>query len=79
MAVKRIVHVHAKDCRMEGHRPVWGPLGEQDVDWKGQIRALKEDGYKGYISLETHWPGPGGDKHEGSMICGRNLKALVAA
>jgi sugar phosphate isomerase/epimerase len=79
MAVRRIVHVHAKDCRMEGHRPVWGPLGEQDVDWKGQIRALKEDGYKGYISLETHWPGPGGDKHEGSMICGRNLKALVAA
>jgi sugar phosphate isomerase/epimerase len=75
----RIVHVHAKDCRMDGHKPVWGPLGEQGVDWKGQIRALVEDGYAGYISLETHWPGPGGDKHEASMICGRNLKALVAA
>jgi sugar phosphate isomerase/epimerase len=75
----RIVHVHAKDCRLEGHKPAWGPLGEQDVDWKGQIRALADDGYKGYISLETHWAGPGGDKHEASMICGRNLKALVAA
>ena len=75
----RIVHVHAKDCRMDGHKPIWGPLGEQDVDWTGQIRALVQDGYKGYISLETHWPGPGGDKHEASMICGRNLKALVAA
>jgi sugar phosphate isomerase/epimerase len=79
IAPERIVHVHAKDCHMDGLRPVWGPLGEQGIDWKGQIRALADDGYKGYISLETHWPGPGGNKHEASMICGRNLKALVAA
>jgi sugar phosphate isomerase/epimerase len=76
---ERIVHVHAKDCNLDGHKPIWGPVGEMGVDWKGQIQALVEDGYKGYISLETHWQGPGGDKHEGSMICGRNLKALVAA
>jgi L-ribulose-5-phosphate 3-epimerase len=74
---ERIVHVHAKDCRMEGHRPVWGPLGECDIDWRGQIRALAADGYQGWISLETHWPGPGGDKFQGSIICGRNLMALV--
>lgn len=73
----RIVHVHAKDCRMEGQKPIWGALGECGVDWKGQIRALAADGYKGYISLETHWPGPGGDKHLASMICGQNLKSLV--
>ena len=73
----RIVHVHAKDCRMEGHKPLWGPLGECDIDWRGQFDALAHDGYKGFINLETHWPGPGGDKHEASMICGRNLKALV--
>jgi L-ribulose-5-phosphate 3-epimerase len=73
----RIVHVHAKDCRMADRKPAWGPLGECDVDWKGQVQALVHDGYKGYISLETHWPGPGGDKHLGSVICGRNLKALV--
>ncbi|MEO8131846.1 MAG: sugar phosphate isomerase/epimerase family protein, partial [Bryobacteraceae bacterium] len=29
----RIVHVHAKDCHMEGHKPVWGPLGTRSVDW----------------------------------------------
>ena len=23
----RIVHVHTKDCRMDGHKPIWGPLG----------------------------------------------------
>jgi len=78
LPVSRIVHVHAKDCRVHDHKPDWGPLGECDIDWKGQIRALANDGYRGYISLETHWPGPGGDKHQGSMICGRNLKSLVA-
>jgi sugar phosphate isomerase/epimerase len=79
LPAERIVHVHAKDCRVADHRPVWGPLGECGIDWKGQVQALAADGYKGYISLETHWPGPGGDKHLASMICGRNLKALVAA
>jgi L-ribulose-5-phosphate 3-epimerase len=73
----RIAHVHAKDCTLEGHKPVWGPLGECDIDWQGQMDALAEDGYKGFINLETHWPGPGGNKFEGSKICGRNLKRLV--
>lgn len=79
LPVARIAHVHAKDCFVSNHKPAFGPLGECGIDWKGQIRALAGDGYKGYISLETHWEGPGGDKHAGSMICGRNLKALVAA
>jgi len=73
----RLAHVHAKDCHVENHKPAWGPLGECAVDWKGQIAALQADGYQGYISLETHWCGPGGNKHQGSLICGRNLKALV--
>lgn len=76
---ERIVHVHAKDCSMNGHKPEWGPLGTRDVDWKGQIAALIRDGYPGYLSLETHWPGPGGDKLEGSRICGWNLKGLASA
>jgi sugar phosphate isomerase/epimerase len=74
----RIGHVHAKDCKLNGHTPVWGPLGEQDVDWRGQIAALERDGYTGYINLETHWPGPNGDKHLASMICGQNLLKLVS-
>jgi len=75
----RIGHVHAKDCFVKDHKPTFGPVGECAVDWKGQIAALVRDGYQGWISLETHWPGPGGDKHEASMICGRNLKKLLAA
>ena len=74
----RIGHVHAKDCEMAGHQPVWGPLGTRKVDWKGQIAALVRDGYRGMISLETHWSGPGGDKLEGSRICGWNLRGLAA-
>lgn len=75
----RIVHVHAKDCHMEGHKPVWGPVGTRQVDWKGQIAALLRDGYTGAVSLETHWPGPNGNKFEGSVICGWNLRGLLAA
>ena len=62
-----------------GHTPRWGAVGEAGIDWKGQIEALHRDGYRGYISLDTHWQGPGGDKHQGSILCGRNLKRLVAA
>jgi sugar phosphate isomerase/epimerase len=74
----RIVHVHAKDCVVNGHTPTWGPLGEMAIDWAGQIEALVRDGYHGAISLETHWRGPDGDRLEASRICGRNLKALVS-
>lgn len=79
LPVNRIVHVHAKDCHMDGHKPVWGPLGTRSVDWRGQIHALLNDGYKGWLSLETHWPGPGGSKFEASTICGWNLRGLSAA
>jgi sugar phosphate isomerase/epimerase len=75
----RVAHVHAKDCVIKGHTPTWGPLGEMDVDWRGQIAALKRDGYAGAISLETHWRGPDGDRLNASTICGANLRELVRA
>jgi len=77
LPVSRIVHVHVKDCHVDGHKPIWGPVGEGGNDWRGQIAALAADGYKGWMSPETHWPGPGNDKHLASMICGHNLKSLV--
>jgi sugar phosphate isomerase/epimerase len=77
LPVSRIQHVHAKDCVMDGHKPNWCRIGDGVVGWRAQIDALVRDGYKGWISLETHWPGPGGDKHEASMICGRALMELV--
>lgn len=78
LPLSRIGHVHAKDCHMEGHKPIWGPLGTRHVDWKGQIQALRDGGYTGAVNLETHWPGPDGDKMRASTICGWNLRGLVS-
>ncbi len=72
-----VVHVHAKDCRMESGKPTWLPLGTGALDWKGQFAALVEGGYRGSVSLETHWPGPGGDSLQASVICGWNLRGLL--
>ena len=75
--LSRIVHVHAKDCTVSDHVPTFGPLGEMGIDWRGQLAALASGGYRGTISLETHWKGPNGDKLQGSIICGRNLQDMV--
>jgi L-ribulose-5-phosphate 3-epimerase len=64
---------------MHGQKPTWGPLGEMGIDWKGQIAALRRNGYEGAISLETHWRGPDGDRLRASIICGEKLRTLVAA
>ena len=79
LPANRIGHVHAKDCVVKDHKPVWGAVGEMGIDWRGQIDALRRDGYRGWISLETHWTGPNNDKFEASTICGRNLQQLVAS
>ena len=73
----RILHVHVKDCVIQEGRAVWGPVGEMGIDWAGQIRALKQDAYQGWLSLETHWKGPSGDKLEASVICARRLRELA--
>jgi sugar phosphate isomerase/epimerase len=79
LPLSRIAHVHAKDCRVSDHAPIFGPLGEMGIDWQGQVDALVRDGYRGGISLETHWKGPGGDKFQGSVICGRALREMVTS
>ena len=77
LQASRIGHVHAKDCFVQDHKPVWGVVGEMGIDWRGQIEALRRDGYRGWISLETHWTGPNNDKFEASTICGHALRALT--
>jgi sugar phosphate isomerase/epimerase len=76
---ERLGHVHTKDCQMKGDKPEWGPLGTRHVAWKEQIGQLLNDGYRGYLSLETHWQGPANNKLEGSRICGWNLRGLASA
>ena len=75
----RVLHVHVKDCVVRDGHAVWGPIGDMGIDWGGQIGALQDAGYQGWLSLETHWTGPSGDKLEASFICGQRLRDLVAA
>jgi L-ribulose-5-phosphate 3-epimerase len=51
-----IVHVQLKDGKPlpDGTRASVR-LGTGDIDYIGQLQALKRDGYEGYLSLETHW------------------------
>jgi L-ribulose-5-phosphate 3-epimerase len=56
----RIGHCHAKNVvRKPDGKWEWAPVGTGVVDWAGQLRALKRDGYHYAVSLETHWHGAG--------------------
>jgi L-ribulose-5-phosphate 3-epimerase len=58
---ERIGHCHCKDVakKPDGDRYDWAPMGKGLIDWTGQFRALKRDGYRFAVSLETHWRGAG--------------------
>jgi L-ribulose-5-phosphate 3-epimerase len=47
-----IVHTHAKDGIGPGPNRGEVPLGEGEVDWPRYLRALKEIGYDGYLTIE---------------------------
>jgi sugar phosphate isomerase/epimerase len=91
----KIEHVHLKDGVRRGwkgeHQFV--AFGEGEVDYRGQLRALKNDAYNGYLSLETHWrlkkqlsrdllvrPGSAdfsSSGEESSRICMNNLQDML--
>lgn len=94
---KWIIHVHIKDGVRRGRetKPEWTLVGEGEVAYKEQFKALKEDGYEGYLSLETHRRPkrklpeeivmrPGGKEfsygaEEASEICMRNLLRILSS
>jgi len=53
---KLIKHVHIHDGAgrpgVEGEDCIWTLLGEGTVDWEGMFAALREIGYKGFLSME---------------------------
>ena len=56
----RIGHCHCKDVvAKQDHKYDWAPVGGGSVDWVGQLQALERDGFRGGLSLETHWRGAG--------------------
>jgi L-ribulose-5-phosphate 3-epimerase len=56
----RIGYMHCKDVvRGTDGKYEWMKMGAGIIDYVGQYRALKKDGYRGVVSLETHWRGAG--------------------
>lgn len=73
----RIGHVHCKDAaRGADGKWQWMAMGRGVIDWAGQFRALKNDGYRHACTLETHWRGAG-TPEESSRQSFAGMKALI--
>jgi sugar phosphate isomerase/epimerase len=86
-----IIHIHVKDAVVTpgGSSPARPtPVGDGDVGWAQHIKDIRRSGYRGLLSLETHWRKkeldkellhlPAGDAFsaggdEASRICMRRL------
>lgn len=56
--VGRIVHIHVKDAvRTPDSDALARPaeVGDGDVGWKQHLLEIQRSGYRGLLSLETHW------------------------
>jgi L-ribulose-5-phosphate 3-epimerase len=53
----RIGHCHCKDVIRKHDGYDWAAMGQGIIDWVGQFKALRNDGYHYAVSLETHWRG----------------------
>ena len=72
----RIGHCHCKDVVKKGKDYDWAPMGKGIIDWLGQFHALKRDGYRFAVSLETHWGG-GGTPEDSSRQSWAGMKELL--
>lgn len=74
---RRIGYMHCKDIvRGPDGKTDWAAMGSGIVDYVGQFRALKKDGYNGVLSLETHWRG-GGTPEQCSRVSMAGMKDLL--
>ena len=77
-----MVHVHAKDATEVDAATgltAWTAIGQGDLDWPAQMRALMDDGYSGHISLETHWHPEGRSRVQNSHDSFMGLRQAVQA
>jgi sugar phosphate isomerase/epimerase len=77
----RIAHCHCKDVvkNPTGSAADWAAVGTGSIDWAGQFRALKSDGYSRAVSLETHWRGAGSPEASTRVSWAGEKAALIAA
>lgn len=74
---ERMVHLHIKDGIREADFVRWVVVGEGEVDYPALFDMLKHDGYKGYVSLETHAKIEGLTQAEVSARCFQALRKLI--
>jgi L-ribulose-5-phosphate 3-epimerase len=74
-----IAHTHVKDVKKnpETGKLSWAPVGGGFIDWKGQLEALRGDGYDGTMSLETHYRRPDGNKLESTRESLEGLLKII--
>jgi sugar phosphate isomerase/epimerase len=92
----RTIHVHVKDASRVGTKAAENcvELGTGQIDFRAQFRALKDGGFRGWITLETHWRtvaldeasrhlpagyGFSANAEPASRICMARLQSLVNA
>ena len=76
-----IVHVHVKDAAVVDAATGltrWACIGTGAVDYAGQIAALRGDGYRGALSVETHWRKPGDSGPESTRDTLAGLRRFLA-
>src|SRR5262252_4280188 len=74
---ERIGHMHLKDVQKKPDGTFgWAAMGKGIIDYAEQFRALLRDGYRGTMSLETHWTG-GGTQEESTRISMAGTKELL--
>lgn len=79
-AIRNFVeHVHVKDAELlASGKYRFIVAGEGEIDFKGQFAALKADGYKGYLSVETHYKPYGGNAEQGTRLSLQGLIKLLS-
>jgi sugar phosphate isomerase/epimerase len=73
---KRLLHVHLRDAAFDpqSKKCQWLPVGKGQVDNLGLLRALKQDGFTGTLTLETHYQRP--DKNK-ALATRESLQGLL--
>lgn len=78
IAFDQITHVHLKDLRFdEAGRPTFVPLGRGELDYRGQLTSLLEEGYRGDLVLEPHYRPSGLSRQAAAQECVLAARSLL--
>jgi len=70
-----VVHVHLKDAvRLATGQCRFVAIGDGEINYEGQFKALNDVDWQGWLSLETHYAAAGGNGETSTRAC---LSALT--